>query len=74
MMVFLSMLPQGLWQTYASFTQDYAYARSVEFIHGSVMEALVWARTPGDIVLGVGALAFAAFVTQAFLRPRPRQR
>ena len=70
MMVLLSLLPQGLWQTYASFTHDYAYARSAEVIHGPVMEALVWARVPGDVVFGIGALAFAAFVAQAFWRSR----
>ena len=67
MMVFLSLLPQGLWQTYASFTHGYAYARSAEVIHGPVMQALVWARVPGDLVFGVGVSAFAWFVAQAFL-------
>ncbi len=71
MMVFLSLLPQGLYQTYMSFTHGYAYARSAEVIHGPVMQALVWARVPGDIVFGVGALAFAAFVALAFL-PAPK--
>ena len=47
MMVFLSLLPQGLWQTYAAFTRDYAYARSAEVIQGPVMQALVWARGAG---------------------------
>jgi nitric oxide reductase subunit B len=70
MMVFLSLLPQGLWQTYASFTHYYAYARSAEFIHSPVMQALVWARVPGDIMFGIGALAFAAFTVQAFLSSR----
>jgi len=68
MMVFLSLLPQGLWQTYASYTHDYAYARSAEVIHGPVMQALVWARVPGDVVFGAGALCFAAFVVLAFIR------
>ena len=70
MMVFLSLLPQGLWQAYASFTRDYAYARSAEVVHGTVMQALVWARVPGDVVFAVGVLAFAAFVAQAFLSSR----
>ena len=39
-------------------------------IHGPVMEALVWARVPGDVVFGIGALDFAAFVAQAFWRSR----
>ena len=70
MMVFLSLFPQGLWQTYESFTQDYAYARSAEVD-----------PQPGDAGAGLGAgarrprvrvgvLAFAAFVVQAFLSGR----
>ncbi len=70
MMVFLSLLPQGLWQSYLSFTQDYAYARSAEVIQGPVMQALVWARVPGDIVFSVGVFAFAVFVLRAFLSAR----
>ncbi len=70
MMVFLSLFPQGLWQAYASFTHDYAYARSPEVIHSPVMEALVWARVPGDLVFSVGVFAFAAFVVQAFWSTR----
>jgi nitric oxide reductase subunit B len=70
MMVFLSLLPQGLWQAYLSFTRDYAYARSAEVIHGTAMQALVWARVPGDVVFAVGVFAFAAFVARAFLSPR----
>jgi nitric oxide reductase subunit B len=70
MMVFLSLLPQGLWQTYASFTQGYAYARSAEVIQGPVMQALVWARVPGDVVFAVGVGAFATFVARAFLATR----
>jgi nitric oxide reductase subunit B len=34
------------------------------------MQALVWARVPGDIVFGFGVLAFAAFTAQAFLQKR----
>jgi len=70
MMVFFSLFPQGLWQTYISFTDSYAAARSTETIHSPVMQALVWARVPGDIVFGIGALAFAAFVAHAFLQRR----
>ena len=71
MMTFLSLLPQGLWQTYASVKHYYAFARSAEFMHSAIMEGLVWARVPGDIVFSVGVFAFALFVFQAF---RPRRR
>jgi len=71
MMTFLSLLPQGLWQAYASIKHYYAFARSAEFMHSSVMEGLVWARVPGDIVFSIGVLAFAIFVYQAFKNPAP---
>jgi len=66
MMTFLSLLPQGLWQTYASVKHGYAYARSADFMYGTLMEAFVWARVPGDLVFGIGVFAFVAFVLQAF--------
>lgn len=66
MMVFLSLLPQGLWQTYASVNKYYAYARTAEFIHSPIMEGLVWARVPGDVVFSIGVGAFALFMLQAF--------
>lgn len=66
MMTFLSLLPQGLWQTYASMTHYYAYARTAEFMHSPIMEAFVWARVPGDIVFSIGVGCFAVFVVKAF--------
>ncbi len=72
MMTFLSLLPQGLWQTYVSFNDHYAAARSAEMMHHPIMEALVWARVPGDIVFAVGVGAFVLFFVQAFRnRTRP---
>ncbi|MGH8263784.1 MAG: cbb3-type cytochrome c oxidase subunit I, partial [Steroidobacteraceae bacterium] len=72
MMVFLSLLPQGLVQSYASFSEYYAYARTAEFMHQPLMQALVWARVPGDLVFGVGVVAFVLFVVQAFRSPLKR--
>jgi len=73
MMVFLSLFPQGLYQAYQSFTRDYAYARSAEVMHGPVMQALVWARVPGDLVFTVGVVAFSLFMVRAlFNRDRSK--
>lgn len=66
MMTFLSLLPQGLWQTYHSIKEHYAFARSAEFMHSDLMEGLLWARVPGDVVFAIGLAAFAMFVWQAF--------
>ena len=67
MMTFLSLLPQGVLQTYASIEHGYYYARSAEFIHSPVMQALVWARVPGDVVFSIGVFAFAWFMLRAFV-------
>lgn len=61
-MTFLSLLPQGLWQTYASVKYGYAYARSAEFMHSPIMEGFVWARVPGDVIFAVGVAAIVIFV------------
>tara|TARA_R110001599_G_scaffold353869_1_gene601194 strand:+ start:534 stop:2870 length:2337 start_codon:yes stop_codon:yes gene_type:complete len=67
MMTFLSLLPQGAWQAYASISDGYSFARSAEFIQSPVMQALVWARVPGDLVFSVGVFAFVWFVFRAFV-------
>jgi nitric oxide reductase subunit B len=56
MMVFLSLLPAGIYQAWASITQGLWYARSPEIIHSGVMETLVWLRVPGDVVFSIGAV------------------
>lgn len=72
MMTFLSLLPQGVIQTYISIDKGYYFARSAELIHSPIMEALVWARVPGDIVFSVGVFAFAWFVYRAYVPGRPK--
>lgn len=72
MMTFLSLLPQGVWQTYISIEYGYSFARSAEFMHSPAMQALVWARVPGDIVFSVGVFAFVWFVFKAFVGRSPQ--
>jgi nitric oxide reductase subunit B len=36
------------------------------------MQALVWARVPGDVVFSIGVFAFAAFVVRALVFARRR--
>ncbi|MDQ7989675.1 MAG: nitric-oxide reductase large subunit [Candidatus Dactylopiibacterium sp.] len=61
MMVFLSLVPAGLYQAWASVAEGLWYARSPEVIHSAFMRAMVWLRVPGDIVFSVGIVALAAF-------------
>ncbi len=67
MMVFLSLLPAGIYQAWASVSKGLWYARSAEVIHSKVMETLVWLRVPGDIVFGIGAV-FLVLYTLRLLR------
>jgi len=61
MMVFLSLLPAGIYQAWASVTKGLWYARSAEIVHSSVMETLVWMRVPGDIVFAIGGVFLAVY-------------
>ena len=64
LMVFGSLLPQGIIQTLVSFDQGYWYARSPELLHSPLMEALVWLRVPGDVVFAAGAILLLVFLVR----------
>src|SRR5438046_1283662 len=72
MMVFLSLLPAGIYQAWASITKGLWYARSPEIIHSKVMESLVWMRVPGDIVFAIGSVLLAVYAWK-LLRPASRR-
>ncbi len=72
MMVFLSLLPAGIYQAWYSVTQGLWYARSPAVVHSGVMEALVWLRMPGDIVFAFGAAALALYALR-LLRRSPEE-
>ena len=70
MMVFGSLLPQGLLQAATAFREGYWHARTAEFMHSPVMETLVWLRVPGDIVFALGAVLLIVFVARLALGAR----
>jgi nitric oxide reductase subunit B len=69
MMVFLSLVPAGIYQAAASVSKGMWYARSPEVVHSTFMETMVWLRVPGDIVFSVGALALAVYALRLLRRP-----
>jgi nitric oxide reductase subunit B len=69
-MVFMSLLPAGIYQAWASITQGLWYARSPEVIHSGVMEALVWLRVPGDVVFAAGSALLAVYAWKLLRAPR----
>jgi len=68
MMVFMSLLPAGIYQAWASISKGLWYARSPEVVHSAVMEALVWLRVPGDIVFAAGSVLLALYAWR-LIRP-----
>ncbi len=70
LMVFGSLLPQGLMQAYQSFSKGYWHARSESFVHSEWMERLVWLRVPGDIVFALGVLLLIWFLMRLYLARR----
>jgi len=69
MMVFMSLLPAGIYQAWASVSKGMWYARSPEIVHSKVMETLVWLRVPGDIVFSIGALFLVAYALRLLRAP-----
>jgi nitric oxide reductase subunit B len=68
MMVFMSLLPAGIYQAWASITQGLWYARSPAIVHSGVMETLVWLRVPGDIVFAIGGVLLAGYAVRLLRR------
>jgi nitric oxide reductase subunit B len=73
MMVFMSLLPAGIYQAWAAITKGLWYARSPEVIHSSFMETLVWLRVPGDIVFAVGGVLLAVYALKLLRREKSAQ-
>jgi nitric oxide reductase subunit B len=74
MMVFISLVPAGIYQAWASITKGMWFARSPEVVHSHLMETLVWMRVPGDIVFSIGVLFLALFAIRLLTggkRPSP---
>jgi nitric oxide reductase subunit B len=74
MMVFLSLLPAGIYQAYQSVTHGLWFARSAEVIHSPFMQAMVWLRVPGDIVFAIGAAYLAVYTLKLLGGRRSEQR
>jgi nitric oxide reductase subunit B len=73
MMVFLSLVPAGLYQAVASVERGMWYARSPAVIHSHFMESMVWLRVPGDIVFAIGVLFLAVFALRLLKGGAPQE-
>jgi nitric oxide reductase subunit B len=60
LMVFVSVLPVGFLQLEVAFTESYAAARSLAFYERPIVQSLFWARLPGDTLIILGTVIYAA--------------
>jgi nitric oxide reductase subunit B len=66
MMILSNLFPGGVLQLHDVLQNGYWHARSAAFGHSTLMQALEWARLPGDLIfiaVGVVPLVIAAFKT-----------
>jgi nitric oxide reductase subunit B len=73
MMVFLSLVPAGIYQAVASITKGMWFARSPEVVHSHFMESMVWLRVPGDIVFAIGTVFLALFALRLLKGGAPKE-
>lgn len=71
MMVFMSLVPAGIYQAWASISQGMWFARSAEVVHSTFMETMVWLRVPGDVVFAIG-IVFLSWFALRLLKRDPR--
>lgn len=63
-MLVFSLLPVGIVQFFAVINHGYWYARSPEVIHSELVQHLVWARMPGDLLFSLGGIILALFLVK----------
>ncbi|MFB6134406.1 MAG: cbb3-type cytochrome c oxidase subunit I, partial [Halanaeroarchaeum sp.] len=69
-MVVVGDLPIGFLQLETVFTQGYDAARSLAFYNRPIVQALFWARLPGDILIILGSMVFGYDVVAKSLAQR----
>ncbi len=62
LMVLISILPVGLFQTFASVKYGMWFARSAEFMQDPTLNTFRWLRVIGDTIFAAGTLALGWFV------------
>ncbi|MFC6615189.1 nitric-oxide reductase large subunit [Halopenitus salinus] len=73
-MVFVSVLPVGFLQLEVAFTEGYAAARSLAFYNRDLVQALFWARLPGDTLIILGTFVFLYDMVKKRFTLRPVSR
>lgn len=69
-MAFANLFPLGIVQLHTAVDQGYWYARSLEFIRQPWVNALEWARLPGDLLfIGGGAVPLLILCLRAIRYP-----
>ncbi|MFW6384726.1 MAG: nitric-oxide reductase large subunit [Halodesulfurarchaeum sp.] len=70
LMLALSVIPVGFLQLETVFNSGYDVARSVAFYNTELVQQLMWARMPGDVILIAGSLLYLLATTKALFETR----
>jgi nitric oxide reductase subunit B len=70
LMLLLSVIPIGFLQLDAVITSGYDVARSVAFYNQPIVQTLMWARMPGDLLIIGGSLLYTVATAKALLSQR----
>ncbi|MFB6153406.1 MAG: nitric-oxide reductase large subunit [Halodesulfurarchaeum sp.] len=70
LMLLLSVIPIGFLQLETVLQSGYAVARSVGFYNSQLVQQLMWARMPGDILIISGGLLYLLATTKAIFGTR----
>ncbi|MFB6086169.1 MAG: nitric-oxide reductase large subunit [Halodesulfurarchaeum sp.] len=70
LMLLLSVIPIGFLQLETVYTAGYDVARSIAFYNRPLVQQLMWARMPGDILLIAGAILYLVAMGRAVLASR----
>ncbi|MFB6081764.1 MAG: nitric-oxide reductase large subunit [Halanaeroarchaeum sp.] len=69
-MLAFSLVPVGFLQLSTVVTEGYTVARSASFYARPLVEVLLWARLPGDVLIIVGALTYTGAAVRSLLAAR----
>jgi nitric oxide reductase subunit B len=68
LMMFLSLLPAGIYQLHEAVEKGTWWARSPEVTQSAFIQAATWARLVPDLIFDVGVVAIVAFVIRAWVK------
>jgi nitric oxide reductase subunit B len=72
LMLFVNLVPIGIFQLFDSFHSGYWHAREIEFFRQPVIRVIEWMRMPGDLLFIVGGIVPVVYLAARMFSQRNR--